>query len=407
MTANSNSFLSKWKNFNSDISNSITDNGQLRIVDISKLPSNNNNLNSVYNKPKLFFISTKKNNKIKLLDNEKLTDGNTQSKSKEKEKHQKNTINILKVTDYKTKYNTNRFYKSKTQANFLITNDYFNDTKNPKNLPNITSNLKMNKTKNNSFINSQLLKNNIIYFNSSMNDNYNKNNLNNNNIDLLLELINEKKYSKIFKTFKSYRKNRLLKNIKLSQKLKENNTNNDLLEDKNEKINTKIFKGLGIFTMNKSILETLFRKTPLKIKTGVLTNVSKEKFNTNLLLNPFSNSYGHILSDLSVKLGFMKDSINMIYPMVRFKGYESLKKNNELCKKIKIKKMNNKYKIEGLDSNETINKNYIKLYNTIKPKRIIKHCFTKYPINIPRKGEKAFSSKIYSLRRRQKSIQID
>jgi hypothetical protein len=223
--------------------------------------------------------------------------------------------------------------------------------------------------------------------------------------DLPLDSINRNKYFQIIpkkpkiglikRVFESYRKSQTMKDIKLTKKIK----------DKNEQLDIKVLKGLGIFSMNKSIIDTLFRKTPLKIKNDVLTILSKEKANSNIYLNPFLNSYGYLLDDLSEKIGFMKDSINMIYPMMKIKNNIRTKKNNELYKKIKIKK--NRYKIEELNNDENIKRNNIKLYKIVKPKTIIKNFFTKYPVTIPRNGDKGFSSKKYSLKRQQKLIDID
>ena len=196
----------------------------------------------------------------------------------------------------------------------------------------------------------------------------------------------------LFKYFERKEKNKKInKNIK-----------NNKLDKKigTEDINKKIFKGFNFLSMNKSILETLFRKTPLKIKSGLLTSMSDEKINSEFYLSPFSNSYGYILDVLSEKIGFMKGSINMIYPKiakVKFKIKE-LERTDEFKKLYKISKI----KKEKFNSENNTNKyeKQDRIYKKVKPKKIIKNFFTKYPINYQKIGEKTYS-KMYSMKNKQ------
>ena len=122
--------------------------------------------------------------------------------------------------------------------------------------------------------------------------------------------------------------------------------------------------------------------------------------NPDIFLTPFTNSYGHILDEISAQIGFMKDSINIIYPKISKIKYHL----KSIEKKDAFKKYNN-YTEKTINNfnktfeNPKINKNNIKILYSIKPKKIIQTFFTKYPIPIQRKGKKDFSSKMYSIKR--------
>ena len=426
---NNNEILSKQKSIISDIPNIKTDNEQLKTTKNSKIKTNN--FFFINNSPKSINILSKiinqsKNNSSinKNSENSKINNNINLKAEEEKQKNSSNLIKIKKISKNKTISNINLIYKSKTQTDFYLSKNLYNNSGNIRNLPNISnvsnSNInnekKMNKTNSFYFNNSQMSKNNIIYFNSSINEFYNKNNMF--NINSPLEIMNQNKHTLfipksnsigfISKILKSYRKKQKIKNSILNTKSKDKNIKTDILEDNNNKDN-KLFKGLGLFLMNKSVIKTLFRKTPIKIKSGVITCLSEDKIKSDIFLNPFSNSYGCLLDDLSEKIGFMKGSMNMIYPKISQSQYkineiERTKKIIEMNKNIKKKKYNH-HRNKSLDSNNRLMKSNIKLFNTIKPKKIIKKFFTKYPINIPKKGEKAFSSKMYSLKRQQKFIE--
>ena len=61
---------------------------------------------------------------------------------------------------------------------------------------------------------------------------------------------------------------------------------------------------------------------------------NKEKKNiTQLILNPFSNSYGVLLNNLAEKIGFLKGSMDILYPQITQKRYQiraSLGKKKQL-----------------------------------------------------------------------------
>ena len=66
------------------------------------------------------------------------------------------------------------------------------------------------------------------------------------------------------------------------------------------------------------VLKNLFQKSQIKIKTNVFDRaLSKYKLRNNkVLLNPFMNSYGVMLENLSDKIGFIKGSLDLVYPKI-------------------------------------------------------------------------------------------
>ena len=130
-------------------------------------------------------------------------------------------------------------------------------------------------------------------------------------------------------------------------------------------------------------MKLLFRKKPIKIKN---------------ILNPITNSYGNVLDDLSGKIGFMKDSMNLIYPKVSQIKYlfNGIKNNFESTSKDL-----------SLDEYNNINQIKIKsksiLYQ-LKKKKINQILYSRYPIYLNKNknnSEKIFTAKIYSLRRKK------
>ena len=337
--------------------------------------------------------------------------------NKNKENNQKKLYKLIKVKKISlnniklsNNFNKNSFEicsKNRTETNFFNSNNKINTHKNFQNLHffplNQNNNEKrLNKTNSFSFNTSKnIRKNNFIYFNSSLNDFY-KNNIKspieniNKNFLILPKSNSSDNVSFIREILNRYRKN--LKNKNIIKKIKINNLEN---RKKEEEINKKIFKGFSFLTMSKTSLEILFKKTPIKINKGLLTCIEDEKIKSNIYLNPFNNSYGHILDDLSEKLGFMKGSINIIYPKIshakyQFKDFEKTEEFN----KIEKNKRTKNYK-ENKSSEKNINQNKVKFFKKDEPKIIIKKCFTKYPIYIRRKGENASASKMYSFKRQQ------
>ena len=377
--------LSRNKSLNSDVIN-------IKDINLTK------NKSSIFNKNiSINFNKNKENNQKKIY---KLI------------KVKKISLNNIKLSNNFNKTSFEISSKNRTETNFFNLNNNVNTHKNFKNfhffpLNQNNNEKRLNRTNSFSFNTSKnILKNKIIYFNSSLNDFY-KNNIF--NLKSSMEIINKnslilpksnssESVSFIRDILNRYKKN--LKNKKILKNIKINNLEN---KKKEEEINNKIFKGFNFLTMNKSALEILFKKTPIKINKGLLTCIEDEKIKSNIYLNPFFNSYGYILDDLSEKLGFMKGSINIIYPKISHAKYQlkDLNRTEEFNKVDKNKKQNNNKENKSLEKNNIKYENKIKVYNNMEPKIIIKKCFTKYPIYIRRKGEHSSSSKMYSFKRQQ------
>ena len=313
------------------------------------------------------------------------------------------------------------FHKSNTQNNFFNQNSLYNTQNNFKNLTNISALNSLNINNNDKKLNNtnsffvkkpqRGIRNKIIYFNSSLNDFYDKNNKNNSNLSF--KGINNYKYSYLPKSYSvglindiisSYNKNNKNKSVIIkdvnNNDHKKNNTKNDT---KSEDINKKMFKGFTFLPMNKSLLKTLFKKTPIKIKSGVLTSIPNNKFKSDIFLNPFSNSYGPVLDNLSERIGFMKGSINMIYPKIaqtkyQIKTYERINEYKDIVKKRNMKKS---WRNKSMDNKKIVPGNKNMLYNMAEPKKIIQYFPTKYPVKILNNGNNLISSKMYSLRRQK------
>ena len=313
------------------------------------------------------------------------------------------------------------FHKSNTQNNFFNQNSLYNTQNNFKNLTNISALNSLNINNNDKKLNNtnsffvkkpqRGIRNKIIYFNSSLNDFYDKNNKNNSNLSF--KGINNYKHSYLPKSYSvglindiisSYNKNNKNKSVIIkdvnNNDHKKNNTKNDT---KSEDINKKMFKGFTFLPMNKSLLKTLFKKTPIKIKSGVLTSIPNNKFKSDIFLNPFSNSYGPVLDNLSERIGFMKGSINMIYPKIaqtkyQIKTYERINEYKDIVKKRKMKKS---WRNKSVDNKKIVPGNKNMLYSMAEPKKIIQFFPTKYPVKIINNGNNLISSKMYSLRRQK------
>jgi hypothetical protein len=234
-------------------------------------------------------------------------------------------------------------------------------------------------------------RNKIIYYNSSIEDLYKSKSIaessRKDKMDIFSYLPDSNKVifiNKILNLNKT--KNKHMK-IKLNKKSKE--------EKEQKEINNKLLKGFNILAGNKSALKVLFKKTPIKIKDCV--PYLEKRVKSQIFLNPITNSYGNLLDNLSEKIGFMKDSMNMIYPKISKAKYESCgpSKEIELTKRKR-----------SLISDYNIYQNFRKsksiLYK-IKKRKINNTIYSKYPIYSRNKnmGE-IFTTKIYSLNRKSK-----
>ena len=330
--------------------------------------SSNYGNNTIYLSDTLKVSNSKRKNLIKI--------NNTEKKSRNE-----NNMKIKRITEQNNSEKNIQKRKTQTQTDLFWNNDTFFKTYLNK-IPNISVIKKRKK------INSGRYKENkIIYFNSSIENFYHKKKKEcesplSNKIKSFSSLPRSSKVyfiNNLLKQFKIKNKDKNLEKIKMRLKLNKK-INNGSNEPEEEIINSKLLKGFSLLSGNKSALKILFRKRPIKIG------------NT---LNPIINSYGNILDDLSGKIGFMKDSMNLIYPKVSqakylFNGikndFDSVQKNRSL--------------IEDYNINQNKIKSKFILYQ-IKKKKINQTVYSKYPLSLNNKSksEKILTAKIYSLRR--------
>ena len=291
-----------------------------------------------------------------------------------------NNIKFKKILEINNKEKKIYKIKSQTQTDLLWNNNtvfktYLNKNPNKKNpKPKISEKIKEKK------------ENKIIYYNSSIEDFYSNKKKEcksplNDRIKAFSSLPRSSKVYFINNILKLYKKaNKEEKLEKINKKIKTNKKINESNEP--EEINSKLLKGFSI-SGNKSAMKLLFRKKPIKIKN---------------ILNPITNSYGNVLDDLSGKIGFMKDSMNLIYPKVSQIKYlfNGIKNNFESTSKDL-----------SLDEYNNINQIKIKsksiLYQ-LKKKKINQILYSRYPIYLNKNknnSEKIFTAKIYSLRRKK------
>ena len=134
--------------------------------------------------------------------------------------------------------------------------------------------------------------------------------------------------------------------------------------------------------------------------------MSEEKIKSHNLVNPLSNSYGNLLNEISEKIGFMKGSINMIYPKISKVKYDmkAYERKKEYTEYIKDKKNNIKRKYNNsVEDTKKPDGNRIVIYNISKPKKITQTYMTKCPIKVFKNGDEYFT-KMYTLRRQRKFI---
>ena len=179
-------------------------------------------------------------------------------------------------------------------------------------------------------------------------------------------------------------------------------TQNDIESSLNKKMKSnisltrsnKINLVHNLLTGNKSTLSLLFHRIPIKMKP-CLPQLYRNETQSETILNPIINSYGNVLDDLSEKIGFMKDSINMIYPRISKAKY--------IMKGPTIQFKSVKRSRSVIDDNN-INKNKSQniLYKINKRKNI-QTFYSKYPLdsrNIKSK-EHLLPYTMYSLKRKK------
>jgi hypothetical protein len=261
-------------------------------------------------------------------------------------------------------------------------------------------------------LNSRNKINKIIYFNSSLNDFYDgrtKFNLNSSSLKKIhnkYSYLAPKSFSQnidfINDIINTYNRSQSNKNGNiLNKKIKQNNINS---KKKLEEENKKLLKEFNFLPINKSVLKTLFRKIPIKIKKDALATMSEAKIKSHNLVNPLSNSYGSLLNEISEKIGFMKGSINMIYPKITQAKFEmkAYQRKKEFTEYIRDKKniIKRKYN-NSVEDTKNPDGNRIVIYNVSKPKKITQTYITNCPIKVFKNGEEYFT-KMYALRKQRK-----
>lgn len=373
---------------------------------------------------KKYFSKYSNTNKMKLIKIPKLMVLNNPFSTLHKSRTQSDFFQnkATYISNYQNLCNTEKNFNLNSNKRNISTfcsniqnssNSYINNNNSNKNKTNsLYSNINTNKSYK-SMMNSRNKINKIIYFNSSLNDFYDEKTKYNIKSSSLEKIHN--KYS--FLTSKSYSQkvgfiNDIINTYNKSQnenknifvkKVKQNNINN---KKKIEEENKKLLKEFNFLLINKSVLKTLFRKIPIKIKKDVLSTASEDKIKSHNLANPLSNSYGNILNEISEKIGFMKGSINMIYPKISKAKYEikKSKRKIEFSEYLREKKKNMKRRYNNsVEDTKNPDGSKIVIYNIPKPKVITQTYITKCPIKVFKHGDEYFT-KMYTLRRQRKIL---
>jgi hypothetical protein len=325
--------------------------------------------------------------------------------------------------NYYNLYNTEKTFNLNSNKRNISTfcsniqnssNSYINNNNSSKFKANsLYSNVSANKSFK-SMMNSRNKINKIIYFNSSLNDFYNersKFNLNSSSVKKIhnkYSYLTPKSFSQnidfINDIINTYNRSQSNKNGNiLIKKIKQNNINS---KKKLEEENKKLLKEFNFLPINKSVLKTLFRKIPIKIKKDALATMSEAKIKSHNLVNPLSNYYGSLLNEISEKIGFMKGSINMIYPKITQAKFEmkAYQRKKEFTEYIRDKKniIKRKYN-NSVEDTKNPDGNRIVIYNISKPKKMTQTYMTKCPIKVFKNGEEYFT-KMYTLRRQRKFL---
>lgn len=266
-------------------------------------------------------------------------------------------------------------------------------------IPNITTPPKRQKRKKNI---EKINTNKIIYYNSSLKNFYKTQNdiesSLNKKMKSNISLTRSNKINLVHNLLTFYKKKNKDKSEKLEiinpKIIANKSTKEENKENKENEIINKLLKGFSFVSGNKSTLSLLFHRIPIKMKP-CLPQLYRNETQSETILNPIINSYGNVLDDLSEKIGFMKDSINMIYPRISKAKY--------IMKGPTIQFKSVKRSRSVIDDNN-INKNKSQniLYKINKRKNI-QTFYSKYPLdsrNIKSK-EHLLPYTMYSLKRKK------
>lgn len=376
---------------------------------------------------KKYFSKYSKTNKMKLIKIPKIKVVNNPLSTLHKSRTQSDFFQnkATYISNYHNLYNTEKNFNLNSNKRNISTfgsniqnssNSYINNNNSNKYKTNsLYSNVNTNKSYK-SMINSRNKINKIIYFNSSLNDFYDEKTklvVKSSSVEKIhnkYSFLTPKSYSQkvgfindIINTYNKSQNENKNKNI-FVKKVKQNNINKKKIEEENK----KLLKEFNFLLINKSVLKTLFRKIPIKIKKDILSTASEDKIKSYNLSNPLSNSYGNILNEISEKIGFMKGSINMIYPKISKAKYEvkASKRKIEFSEYLREKKKNMKRRYNNsVEDTKNPDGSKIVIYNIPKPKAITQTYMTKCPIKVFKHADEYFT-KMYTLRR-QRKIFID
>ena len=430
MQDSNNNSLSHQKSLNSDLINLRDDFEQFRITINSRLFNSFNDTLSSNNKngpktftsfPKKMYIRTKHSNLLINKNVDKNNNYNINFKIEENEHPKTPNIfnNIKKIKKIpslnekfmykKALFSIKKLNKSKTQINFFSPDNSYKNFKDIfsaiKNISSIskTSNNKLTNEKFNKTNSFNLSKDKTIYYNSSLENFYIKNKINRFKANTALNQLNRKKYSLfspqshcvnfIRNIINLYNKNNDNKNEVNKENIKTNNNKN---KKENENKDTDNFDGMNTF--NQISLKNLFQKNTAKIKNDVLNDivVDKKIKNNDIFLNPFTNSYGVLLDLMSEKVGFMKGSMDILYPKITQKMYQIRTLERKTKNDMKRSSSQENYKIQYLGFNNNNNFNN-KLFN-LKQKKSFQSIYTRYPVSIKKIGQNKWTSKMYSFK---------
>ena len=285
-----------------------------------------------------------------------------------------NNEEMKKICSMKIKFkNALKSLKNKHKLNFS-SNDFYSNEKRIKNKKNQISSLSSTRAS----------KNNTLYFNSFLDDYYNK--ISNKKFRIITPL---NKYIKRERSFLPLKRNiNFFSDKKNNNEKKEKKINIKKVQRRNIKDN--LVKSPKFNSFNKTILNNIFQKSKTKVKLGILDGVilNYKLDNNDIITKPFNNSYNFMINIISDKIKFLKNSLNFIYPSIFRKRYlikENQNKKNNLLRNI---------------SQEVFrrNKNEVKndIYKINEDKKVSQSVFTKYPIYIKLKGK--YSPCLYSLR---------
>ena len=369
---------------------------------------NNTNILLLNKPPKSFinfqnnFFITKTNNNNALYNSEKEENKNSYKNFMELQeinaKIFKNALKSLKNLS-KNKSQINFFSNDLSNSYNINTNKYiFSEIKSDADIQKIkgTKN-KLNQTT--SLLSTKLSQNHTIYYNSSLNNFYHR--LTKRKLKIISRL---NKTRDSFYSPKSNDINFINNIIKENKENKEENEEEYIIKKDNDmKIvkekgiqndEDKFVSSSGFDSYNQIILKNLFQKNKAKVKSGILDRVILDYNlqNNDILLNPFYNSYGVMLDDVSEKVGFMKGSLDLVYPRIIQKKYQIRAKQS--IKKLGLFRSTSQ---NNFKRNENDIKNII---FTIKNKDISQSIFTKYPMYIKLKGK--FSPHMYTFKGRNR-----